>query len=308
MHDESLSRELLFRHEILQEYLNVLRNVTHSRVMSVLNKFGTRITLFLLFFVQIFLIGIFLGFGSIFYPQGCTGDCASSPSSYAIQFIAKDKDSAPTKGSRDRIKVLGDPPGTVPFQPIGNPFDTFARAIVPGDHNQTVWCFREGTVARGETEFETEIDEKGAARCRCKYEYHGVDCGQPEVVWRSLFAAKARVTTKRQARNIYSIIRTTEHSLETLEIQLMELIDVVDVVVLCVGSGREGVGVTVHRTRKFLENIDKLKGHSERVFLKEEKGRRRCSPEAILKELAHSLGLRIEDEDLVLLSEQDEVN
>lgn len=269
--------------------------------MSALNKFDTRIILWLLFFVQIFLIGIFLGFGSIFYPNGCAGDCTTSINAYPVQFIAKDSVSGSKRGPRNRIKILGDPSSVLQFRPIGNPWDTFASATVPAALNRTLWCFREGSVAKGDSDFAAEVDEKGAAHCKCKAEWHGVDCGQPEVVWRSLFAAKAAVTTQRQARNIYAILRTTGHSLETLEIQLMELIDVVDVFVVCVQHSQGGVT----RVREFLENIEKLKGHSERVFLGVDK--ESCVPEPILRELVNSLGWRIEEDDLVLFSDQDEV-
>lgn len=271
--------------------------------MSVFKKFDTRVFLWLLFCVQIFLICIILGFSSIFAQNECSGDCPGSLKEYAVQFIARDSHSEEKKRVKGKIKVLGEISSVLQFRPIGSPFETFISATVP-ERNDPIWCFREGTATKGDSSLAaTEIDEKGAAHCKCKAEWHGVDCGQPEVVWRSLFAAKAIVSTKRQARNIYYIIRTTEHSLNTLEVQLMELLDVVDVFVLCVASTQGGVT----RIRQFLENIEKLKGHSERVFLKTEKREKKCVPESIIEELANSLGWRMEDEDLVLLSDQDEV-
>lgn len=270
--------------------------------MSVLNKFDTKVVLWMLFCVQIFLIGLILGFGSILYTDGeCSGDCSNSRD-YGVQFIAKDSDSSRDTGSRsDKYRILDSSLG-VRFRPIGNPFETFVSTTVP-DLNETVWCFKEGTVLKGDSSLAvTEITEKGAVRCKCKSEWHGVDCGQPEVVWRSLFAAKAVVTTERRARNIFYIIRSTEHSLETLEIQLMELINVVDIFVLCFAHPQRDGAM---RIRKFLDTIDKLKGHSERVFLKLEDSK--CVPETLLTQLSRTLGRTFEDDDLILLSDQDEI-
>lgn len=133
-----------------------------------------------------------------------------------------------------------------------------------------------------------------------------MDCGQPEMVWRSLFAAKASVSTERRARNIFYIIRSTENSLETVEVQLMELIDVVDVFILCFSS--EHAKQVERRIRQFLDSINKLKGHSQRVFLRVQ--REKCVPETLLKQFSKSLdrrAFRFKDQDLILLSDQDEI-
>lgn len=239
-------------------------------------------------------------------PEPCPSrDCQSTTKDYSVQFIAKARNSVDNEIARN-YRILGESFGG-PFQPIGNPFTTFQAAQVQCT-NSTIWCFKEGTVTKEDSSPATEITEKGAARCKCKAEWHGVDCGQPEMVWRSLFAAKAIVSTERRAKNIFYIIRSTENSLETLEIQLMELIDVVDVFVLCFSSGHAKLVVVERRIRQFLDSVVKLKGHSERVFLRVQ--REKCSPKTLLNQLSTSLDRRtfsFKDDDLILLSDQDEI-
>lgn len=85
--------------------------------------------------------------------------------------------------------------------------------------------------------------------CVCKPDYHGSDCGQPEVVWRAFMTAKMPLKlaaiSRRQPHSIFYLIHLTDAAattvgsqLETLEIQIMELAHVVDVFVLC-GTGGE---------------------------------------------------------------------
>lgn len=261
-------------------------------------KFDSRVFI-LLFFVQIFLIGV------IVY-QTSENDISRE---FPVRFIAKDElktlnTSQATTKTRN-YHILGAP--GPPFKPIGNPFETFAAVPVPS-LNHTIRCFREGTVSKdghvNSTFLITEIDENlGVARCKCKVDWHGAECGQPEVLFRSLFAAKSNsVSTARRARNIFYIIRTTVFSLETLELQVMELSDVVDAFVLCFESPtseerRIGEFFTT-RTRS-------LKSHIGRIFvtIQEEK----CVVRDLLSDLEKSLSKQLDDEDLVLFSNQDEI-
>lgn len=275
--------------------------------MSVLNKFDTRVLLWLLFCVQLMLIGIFCfgGGGSLLSSDCSNGDCSTTPSSkdYTIQFLAKDSNSLAGRVKRgNNFHILGDP-GAKFVQLSGRTLDTFVSIRSSLNANETVWCFREGTVATGDSSYATEFDEKlGVAKCKCKAEWHGLDCGQPEMVWRSLFTAKASVSTERRAKNIFYIIRTTEFSLETLEIQIMELASVVDMYILCFESPHRDT----KRIEQFLGSKEHLKGLSGRVFVK--LSAKTCFSQSLLSELAKSLSRTFdEEEDLVLISSHDEI-
>lgn len=261
-------------------------------------KIDTKLFLWLLLFGQILLIGLILSRGGSSSHQDSCRNGAECSHEFPVQFIQKEEVSYRSqKGiAEGRLKILGDVSSVIQFKPIGSPFDAFLALSAP--NGSKVWCFQEGTEA-----LPKEEREKGAAqqRCKCKSGWHGVDCGQPELVWRSLFAAKtkATVTTKRRARNIYFIIRTTGHSLETLAIQLLELSSVVDVFVVCAPNVQRKESL-----RESIEGLPELKTHLERLFLTEEQN---CRLEPIVQELSNSLGWRIEDDDLVLISDTDEI-
>lgn len=74
--------------------------------------------------------------------------------------------------------------------------------------------------------------------CRCRQDWHGHACSQPEIIWRAFMASRQPMIHPpkftRHPHNIYYIIDgVTSVNLETLEIQMMELIDIVNVFVFC---------------------------------------------------------------------------
>lgn len=78
-------------------------------------------------------------------------------------------------------------------------------------------------------------------KCICKTDYHGRDCGQPEVLWRAFMTAKVPLKlsaiSRRIPHSIFYLIQSgngdAASSMETLEVQIMELMHVVDLFVLC---------------------------------------------------------------------------
>ncbi|KAL7295799.1 hypothetical protein TKK_0010849 [Trichogramma kaykai] len=78
-------------------------------------------------------------------------------------------------------------------------------------------------------------------RCICDSGWHGVDCGQPEVVWRAIMASKqmAKLRRRKYARRILHIFQVDDHNSALAEVIVEELYPVVDIFVVCDTSTAE---------------------------------------------------------------------
>lgn len=78
-------------------------------------------------------------------------------------------------------------------------------------------------------------------KCICNQGWHGVDCGQPEVVWRAIMASKQNVQLRhrKNARRIIHTFFLNEYNSAIAEVIVEELYDVVDLFVICDLSNSE---------------------------------------------------------------------
>lgn len=177
--------------------------------------------LLVLLVIQLGLITLFLVASSIWVGSG------SGNTLFGVKFISEERVEIRNR-SNDGMKEI--------IQNVGNFTKNFALIkLNDGYSNHEKVCFREGT--KNDTK-----DMNGVFNpvCACAGEWHGKDCGQPEVVWRALMTS-ARGTqvnysasvARKVPHNVFYIIETNAFHLETLEIQMLELQYVVDLFVLC---------------------------------------------------------------------------
>lgn len=191
-------------------------------------KINTKLFLWSLFFVQLFLISVFLLFSSIYNNNDFISDNRNS-----VKFI----DKLVIKGNNSKLvsnhysikNVFGGgsnalPPGISNNFVVSN--TTYNHSKTFYKLNERIICFREGTLISNTTT---------ATKCNCLQEWHGADCGQPEVIWRAFMTSKIPIASAPllHPHKIFYIIQTSGFSIETLEIQIMELKDVVDFFIIC---------------------------------------------------------------------------
>lgn len=189
---------------------------------------------------------------------------------------------------------------------VGNFTRNFALIrLNDGYTNHEKVCFREGT--RNDTR---DIEGSFNPVCSCSAEWHGKDCGQPEVLWRAF------MTTTRQAlnlsaprkvpHNVFYIISTNGFSLQTLEIQMSELSHVVDFFVLCdmdTNSPAELQGRDFHLS--YHTNTGFLKQYQDRVLLMVDK---LCGARQMYKHLKAFLPAKdFRRDDVVVYSRANEI-
>uniref|UniRef100_A0A182QLJ3 Beta-1,4-mannosyl-glycoprotein 4-beta-N-acetylglucosaminyltransferase n=1 Tax=Anopheles farauti TaxID=69004 RepID=A0A182QLJ3_9DIPT len=157
------------------------------------------------------------------------------------------------------------------------------------------------------------VGEDGIGRCRCNPQWHGADCGQPEVIWRAFITAKlppARgvdqsATPRPVARNLFYIVQSTYISVEVLEIQLMELADQVSLFVLCdrvsVDQQQQQASFAHH-----LDGTDFLRSlHPDRLLLVSDAT---CSTRNMFRKLQkYTTKGALRADDIVLISGTDEI-
>ncbi|XP_073825385.1 beta-1,4-mannosyl-glycoprotein 4-beta-N-acetylglucosaminyltransferase [Musca autumnalis] len=109
---------------------------------------------------------------------------------------------------------------------------TDAEKIMFGE--TALWCFKEGT--SNETKSPSTADEDAndtwPDNCCCVPQWHGQDCGQPEVIWRALMTAKKpfqlQNPTQAEAHRLVYMIEGHFISMDLLELQIQAVIKVVD--------------------------------------------------------------------------------
>ncbi|KAH0539165.1 beta-1,4-mannosyl-glycoprotein 4-beta-N-acetylglucosaminyltransferase [Cotesia glomerata] len=123
--------------------------------------------------------------------------------------------------------------------------------------NQTA-CWKDGldNDKIKNTENELELD-----RCICKPGWHGVDCGEPEVVWRAIMASKQNIklTRRRTSRRLIYVFSVHDFNSAIAEVIVEELYNVVDLFVICDYSNSEEN--FKHKLAKGL-----LEGHQSKIF------------------------------------------
>lgn len=145
-------------------------------------------------------------------------------------------------------------------------------------------------------------------KCICKSDYHGRDCGQPEVLWRAFMAAKMPLKLAAiSRRNPHSVVYMIQSgvgsaaSLETLELQIMELMHVVDLFVLCDDQSTKKGGVLEQQTR-----LGTLKPFRHKMLILNGS----CTFRAMygaLREAFRSNRTQLRSDDVLLVSGQDEI-
>lgn len=191
--------------------------------------------------------------------------------------------------------VIGIPIGREPFRSNrispthknGDFFKEFINTSLAGDS----LCFRDG------------VESVDNSICKCKFDYHGKDCGQPEILWRAFMTSKIPLnlsSTRREPHKIIYFIRTTTISMETLKIQIMELNGIVDLFVLC------ELGSTTRDQSFHLNVTEFLKQLSGKISVLHDN---KCTPKNVYKKFRRGVGLEkgITADDVVLFSESDEI-
>lgn len=138
--------------------------------------------------------------------------------------------------------------------------------------------------------------------CKCKFDYHGKDCGQPEVLWRAFMTSKIPLnlsSARREPHKIIYFIQTTIISMETLKIQIMELSDIVDLFVLCENRLAKNQPFQFNAT-EFLKQIGR-----KIVVVSDGK----CTPKIVYKKFRRGVGMEkgVTGDDVILFSNGDEI-
>uniref|UniRef100_A0A182NUE9 Beta-1,4-mannosyl-glycoprotein 4-beta-N-acetylglucosaminyltransferase n=1 Tax=Anopheles dirus TaxID=7168 RepID=A0A182NUE9_9DIPT len=153
------------------------------------------------------------------------------------------------------------------------------------------------------------VGEDGIGRCRCNPQWHGADCGQPEVIWRAFITAKLPARGVDQparprsvARNLFYIVQSTYISVEVLEIQLMELADQVSLFVLCDRVPQQHQASFAHH----LDGTDFLRSlRPDRLLLVSDPT---CSGRSMFRKLQkYTAKGALRADDIVLVSGTDEI-
>uniref|UniRef100_A0A182PPJ8 EGF-like domain-containing protein n=1 Tax=Anopheles epiroticus TaxID=199890 RepID=A0A182PPJ8_9DIPT len=155
------------------------------------------------------------------------------------------------------------------------------------------------------------VGDDGTARCRCNPQWHGADCGQPEVIWRAFITSKIpprdqTATPRPIARNLFYIVPATFISVEVLEIQLMELVDQVALYVLCdrpaggPGTASYGASIAHH-----VDGTDFLRTIRDRLLIVSDAT---CSGRNMFRKLLkYTAKGAIRADDVVLIGGTDEI-
>lgn len=97
----------------------------------------------------------------------------------------------------------------------------------------SLWCFKEGTVNDTHMKgLEWNDSNPWQESCECLPEWHGRDCGQPEVIWRALLTAKTpfkvKDPTREEAHRLVYMLEGHFLNLDLMELQIKAVSKVVD--------------------------------------------------------------------------------
>lgn len=185
-------------------------------------------------------------------------------------------------------------------------------------------CFREGSVnISNKRAYENDTNAKTddldfvdnllsnnsnyqvSEECECLGEWHGPNCGQPEIIWRALMTSKEKLKPVKlidRAHNLFYIITPVSNiNVETLEIQVMELIEIVNLFVFCdLIKTSEPKDLLRHQINQgFFSKI------REKVLLLKDET---CSARNIYRKLRKSVGAAdMRPQDILVYSKSDEI-
>uniref|UniRef100_A0A182Y093 Uncharacterized protein n=1 Tax=Anopheles stephensi TaxID=30069 RepID=A0A182Y093_ANOST len=312
---------------------------------GVKRKFDVRLFLWGLFLLQISLIGLFLLFGSLLLSttvdtadDGTDGRAQTAEqqrivtsfavwSPFGVRFISNRTAGLLTipytdwQGTRKQRLCFIE--GTQ-----GKALVTSKAAAISKPGNNETEQIDTGVVSKRATELSKSsppatgdddagvlsavtVGDDGTGRCRCNPQWHGTDCGQPEVIWRAFITSKIpprdqTATPRPFARNLFYIVQSTFISVEMLEVQLMELADQVSLFVLCdrpagpPGSASYGASIAHHA-----DGTDFLRSIRDRLLLVSDAS---CSGRNMFRKLLkYTTKGAIRADDIVLFSGTDEV-
>lgn len=256
-------------------------------------RLDKRVFLGALFLAQIFLIGVFLAFGSI-YSERIPVD-----TEFDVQFVQ----SPEKRDNAHQTKISSNDKSTFHQIKVESSDGSFTNEFFHANGANETLCFRDGSVKQAYNDA-----EQG---CQCRAEYHGRDCGQPEVLWRAFMTSKVplKLTGPRQKpHKLFYLINTTNIAVETIEMQILELINVVDFFIIC--NQRAGsIGA--------LDNgldAGSLKNHIQTGVFKEFTRKilvldiHRCTPKLAYKKFRKMISDRsVSGEDILLYSNIDEI-
>lgn len=259
-------------------------------------KLGNRLILWFIFSIQLILIVIFLLFSG--FSNELNQDVIDGNS---VKFLGN-------KRSNYYITDFND--GVI-LPKLANYTENFHEIKVQGDEqnlygNNLVYCFREGTLTyRVQNE-----DAQNETKCVCHPEWHGEDCGQPEVLWRSFMTSKFPIQLsppRKIPHRIYYFIQTNGISIETLEIQIMELIDIVDLYILC--DRKDVTNQAITESLKLRLNSTGLwKMYKNRILILEDKNFGPKLKYKKFKKILHDTTQNhISPDDVIIYSKSDEI-
>ncbi|CAD7079683.1 unnamed protein product [Hermetia illucens] len=199
-------------------------------------RYDTRIVLWALLFVQLLLIA---GFWVLQQGVGDFNDGGDEQNAvqdhFAVHFVKSQLrfDSASESGLRSSgtgsTQSTGDK--LIEVKPISQFASDYVIFTESGDQfAENLTCFRQGIIDNGFHQ------TKNVKQCRCQPEWHGKDCGQPEILWRAFMTSKAPLflsDARQQPHKVFYMITGHFYSLELLEIQVMELFGCVDYFIIC---------------------------------------------------------------------------
>lgn len=263
-----------------------------------------KVFLWSLFLLQVFLIGIILLFGSIFSDSQLDGNASSQ--SYSATGGVRFVNNKNNENSIDNVERYDNDTPRLSVESSGLHQNEFVGVRQ---------CFRDGLMLHKNGTHRQPAETQN--RCACQIDYHGLDCGQPEVLWRAFMTAKIPLNLSASSRQmphkVFYMIRTSGASIETLEIQLMELMQVVDLFILC-----DDVGASMPKLQKqHSRDKDKqLKHHAKTGFLKKfrykilllEDNRSMCTLKSMYKQFRNRLKSgTVRDDDILVVSNTDEI-
>lgn len=204
-------------------------------------RLNKKVFLCILFLVQILLIGIFIGFGSIYT------DSSQTDNEFLVQFVKQsnhvttksiitDKNQLPS--TNNILDNDDDASKKIKVESIDANF--LQQFFYVSNDNGTTksLCFRDGTIVPQQQQQHRLLseDDNNTPPCECQLDYHGRDCGQPEVIWRAFMTAKIPLNItepRRKPHKFFYMIHASAINLETIEMQVQELINVVDLFIFC---------------------------------------------------------------------------
>lgn len=253
-------------------------------------KFFNRLFLWGLFSLQLFLIVIFMIFGSSF-----NNNSNNDLDQLSVKFIGHELINVTESVDSDNEIIFS---RIVPV--TGNFHDIFHES-----NDKTLICFIEGTDHRTINNGTFLIENKTDNNCKCLPEWHGKDCGQPEVLWRAFMTSKVPIKLslpRRQPHRVFYIIKATGSSIETLEIQIMELFDIVDLYILCDLSKKPNYPEDLFKQQM---NTGFLKNIHMKILLIED---RTCTAKNIYKKMKFLIDRNsIRTDDILIYSQSDEI-